>query len=113
MSVLLTLMPKPAEIAGKIQGNAGILVEVRGQISEEQVVLKLYATMRHQEAHEKYDSNATSYLTGTPAAVCAYMLADGRIENRGVIVPESLNAEKFIDEARQFNLGVQVERSRD
>lgn len=112
LSVLLTLMPKPAEIAGKIQGNAGILVEVRGQISGEQFVLKLYATMRHLEAHEKYGSNATSYLTGTPTAVCAYMLADGRIENRGVIVPECINAESFIDEAKKFNLQVQIERSR-
>jgi saccharopine dehydrogenase-like NADP-dependent oxidoreductase len=40
------------------------------------------------------------------------MLAAGRIENRGVIVPESLNAEPFIEEARKFGLQVQFDKTR-
>jgi saccharopine dehydrogenase (NAD+, L-lysine-forming) len=112
LSVLLRLLPSPSQIAGKIQGNAGILVEVRGEVSGEQSVHKFYATLGHDEAYEKYRSNATSYLTGTPTAVCASMLGAGRIENRGVIVPELLNAERFIEEARKFDLQVQHEKSR-
>jgi saccharopine dehydrogenase (NAD+, L-lysine-forming) len=112
LSVLLSLMPKPSEIAGKIHGNAGILVEAVGQIAGDRYALKLYAVMTHEEAYEKYRSNATSYLTGTPTAVCALMLAGGNIENRGVIVPECLNAEDFLDEARKFAIQVQVEKNR-
>lgn len=112
LSVLLHLLPTPSQIAGKIRGNAGILVEVKGEVSGERCVQKLHVTMSHEEAYEKYRSNATSYLTGTPTAVCAHMLATGRIENRGVIVPESLNAEPFIEEARKFGLQVQFDKTR-
>jgi len=109
MSVLLSLLPAPAQIAGKIRGNAGILVEVRGELGGVPHMHKLYASMSHDEAFTKHRTNATSYLTGTPAAVCALMVAEGRIENRGVIVPECLNAESFIGKARDFDIHVQVE----
>lgn len=112
LSLLLRLLPSPSQIAGKIRGNAGILVEVTGEASGERVMHRLYVTMSHDEAFEKYRSNATSYLTGTPTAVCALMLARGRIENRGVIVPECLDAEAFIEEAREFDLHVHVEKAR-
>ena len=112
LSLLLRLLPPPSQTVGKIRGNAGILVEVTGETSGERVLHRLYVTMSHDEAYEKYRSNATSYLTGTPTAICALMLADGRIENRGVIVPECLNAETFIEEARKFDLEVQVEKAR-
>jgi len=87
-------------------------VEVRGEVSGRQSTHRLYVTMAHDEAYEKHQSNATSYLTGTPTAVCALMLAGGRIENRGVIVPECLKAEAFIQEASDFDIRVQVEESR-
>jgi saccharopine dehydrogenase (NAD+, L-lysine-forming) len=111
LSLLLRLLPSPSQIAGKIRGNAGILVEVAGEASGERVMHRLYATMSHEEAFKKYQSNATSYLTGTPTAVCALMLAGGRIENRGVIVPECLDAKAFIKEARAFNLQVQIQKA--
>jgi saccharopine dehydrogenase-like NADP-dependent oxidoreductase len=112
LDVLLRLLPPPAQIAGKIRGNAGVLVEVRGEVSGRRRTRRLYATMSHDEAYEKHRSNATSYLTGTPTAVCALMLAKGRIENRGVIVPECLKAEAFIREARDFDIEVRVEEVR-
>jgi saccharopine dehydrogenase (NAD+, L-lysine forming) len=112
MSVLLHLLPPPALIAGKIRGNAGILVEVKGEVAGAPHMHKLYASMSHDEAFTKYHTNATSYLTGTPAAVCALMVAEGRVENRGVIVPECLNAESFIEKAKDFDIHVQIETSR-
>jgi len=112
LSVLLSLLPQPSQIAGKIRGNAGILVEAKGEASGQPHIHRLFAAMTHEEAYAKYRSNATSYLTGTPTTVCALMLARGRIDNRGVIVPECLNAERFIEEARKFDIEVQVEKTR-
>jgi saccharopine dehydrogenase-like NADP-dependent oxidoreductase len=112
LSVLLSLLPAPAQIGGKIHGNAGILVETKGEASGQQYTQKLYAMMTHDEAFEKYRSNATSFLTGTPTAVCAAMLAEGKIRNRGVVVPESLDAAKFIEQARGFGIQVQTEKTR-
>jgi saccharopine dehydrogenase (NAD+, L-lysine-forming) len=113
LSVLLHLLPSPSQIAGKIHGSAGVLVEVRGQKSGKQQVVKLHVMMTHDEAYEKHVSNATSYLTGTPTAICARMLIEGRIENRGVIVPECMNAERFLSEAPKYDLRVQVEKKKE
>jgi saccharopine dehydrogenase-like NADP-dependent oxidoreductase len=111
LSVLLRLLPSPSKIAGKIHGSAGVLVEVRGEKSGEQQVARSYVMMTHNEAYEKHKSNATSYLTGTPTAICALMLAQGRVENRGVIVPECLNAQQFLDEAPRYDLRIQIEKT--
>ena len=110
LSVLLHLLPSPSQIAGKIHGSAGVLVEVKGEKAGEQQLVKLHVMMTHDEAYEKHRSNATSYLTGTPTSICALMVADGRIENRGVIVPECLDPERFLGEASRYDLRVQVEK---
>jgi saccharopine dehydrogenase-like NADP-dependent oxidoreductase len=112
LRMLLRLLPSPSQIAGKIHGSAGVLVEVRGEKSGEQEVLKLHVMMTHDEAYEKHRSNATSYLTGTPTAICALMVAQGHVENRGVIVPESLNAEQFLGEAPKYDLRIETERAK-
>jgi saccharopine dehydrogenase (NAD+, L-lysine-forming) len=112
LSVLLRLLPSPSQIAGKIHGNAGVLVEVRGEKSGEPEQVRVHVSMTHDEAYAKHRSNATSYLTGTPTAICALMLAQGRIENKGVVVPECLNAESFLGEASRFDLQIQTDRTR-
>jgi saccharopine dehydrogenase (NAD+, L-lysine-forming) len=112
LSVLLRLLPSPAQIAGEVHGSAVVLVEVRGEKSGTEQVIKFHTTMTHEEAYEKHRSNATSYLTGTPTAICALMLGRGDIENRGVSVPECLNAARFLDEAPKFDLQVQMLKER-
>jgi saccharopine dehydrogenase (NAD+, L-lysine-forming) len=112
LSVLVRLLPPPSKIGGKIHGSAGIMVEVKGEISGQPYVEKLYTMMTHEEAFEKYQTNATSYLTGTPTAVCAKMLGDGCIDERGVIFPEMLKPQPFIEEAKNFGLQVHIEKLR-
>lgn len=112
LDVLVRLLPPPSKIGGKIHGSAGIMVEAKGEIAGQPYVEKLYTMMTHEEAFEKYHTNATSYLTGTPTAVCAKMLGEGRIDERGVIVPEVLKPQPFIEEAKNFGLQVQIERLR-
>jgi saccharopine dehydrogenase (NAD+, L-lysine-forming) len=111
LKVLLRLLPSPSQTAGKIHGSAGVLVEVRGEKSGEPQVVRSYVMMTHDEAYDKHRSNATSYLTGTPTAQCALMLAQGRVENRGVIVPERLNAQQFLNEAPGYDLRIQLDRT--
>jgi saccharopine dehydrogenase (NAD+, L-lysine-forming) len=106
LSVLLRLLPSPSEIGGKIHGSAGVLVEVRGETSGEGRTVKTWVTMTHDEAYEKHRSNAT------PTAICAMMVARGSVESRGVIVPECLNAERFLSEAPKYDLRIQTENTK-
>jgi saccharopine dehydrogenase (NAD+, L-lysine-forming) len=110
LNLLLSLLPQPSQIAGKIHGNAGILVEVRGQASGRKCVYRLYATMSHEDAYSKYLTNATSYLTGTPTAVCALMVLRGQIQDRGVVVPENLDAASFIEESKRLDINTEIEK---
>jgi len=112
LQVLLRLLPSPSQTAGRNHGSAGVLVEIRGVKSGEQRVVRIYVTMTHDEAHRKHNANATSYLTGTPTAICALMLAEGGIESRGVIVPERLDAERFLAEAPKYDLQIQIEEEK-
>jgi saccharopine dehydrogenase (NAD+, L-lysine-forming) len=111
LHLLVSLLPTPSQVAGKIRGSAGLVVEVTGTKSDRTRHVRLHVTMTHEEAYEKYRANATSYLTGTPSAVCALMLATGRIPNRGVIAPECLDADKFLQETEKFDVKVQVEET--
>jgi saccharopine dehydrogenase (NAD+, L-lysine-forming) len=94
--VLLSLLPKPADLAGKVKGYSCIAVEVAGRKARKKTRILAYAYLSHQEAYKKYGVTATSYLTGTPPAIGAVMLAKGDIKVRGVIPPECLKPKPLL-----------------
>jgi saccharopine dehydrogenase (NAD+, L-lysine-forming) len=94
--VLLSLIPKPADLAGKVEGYSCISVEVAGRKAGKKMRILAYTYLSNQEAYKKYGVTATSYLTGTPPAVGAVMLAKGDIKVRGVIPPECLNPKPLL-----------------
>jgi len=104
--VLLALLPKPAELAGKVEGYSCIAVNVTGQRSGKNMRALAYTFMSHQEAYRKYGVTATSYLTGTPPAIGAVMLGKGDIKIRGVIPPECLDAKPLLVEIEKKGIKV-------
>lgn len=104
--VLLSLLPKPADLAGKVRGYSCIAVEVTGLKASKPVRTLAYAYMSHQEAFRKYGVTATAYLTGTPPAIGAVMLAKGNIKTRGVIPPECLQPKPLLAEIAKKGIKV-------
>jgi len=94
--VLLALLPKPANLAGKVEGYSCIAVDIKGERAGEKVHALAYTFMSHQVAYEKYGVTATAYLTGTPPAIGAEMMEAGEIEIRGVFPPECIEPEPFL-----------------
>ncbi len=94
--VFFTLIPKPHEIAGLIEGYAGIAVEVSGHVKGVWKTITVYTYLSHGEAYRRFGTNATAYLTGTVPAVVASMIARDMVDGSGVITPEELDAEKVI-----------------
>ncbi len=88
---VLAGIPKPADLAGKVDGSAALVVEVAGFKDHGRVVRTLYTTMGHREAFQRFGTTATSYLTGTGAAVGAILLATGRIPQKAKLSPEQLD----------------------
>lgn len=108
IDVVVALMPRPVDLAGKVKGHAGIVVEVIGTKGGKRKKAKLWTIMSHEKAYEMCKSNATGYLVGVGGAVAAEMVIDGEVKDRGLIVPEQLPSEKFI--ARLPAKGLKVEQ---
>ena len=108
IDVVVALMPRPVDLAGKVKGYAGIVVEVVGTKGGKRKKVKLWTTMSHERAYELCKSNATGYLVGVGGAVAAEMVIDGEVKERGLLVPEQLPAEKFI--ARLPSKGLEVKQ---
>ncbi|PYT16078.1 MAG: hypothetical protein DMF51_05525 [Acidobacteria bacterium] len=109
LSVLAAVLPQPADLGGRIQGAAIILVEVDGTKGGRRVRHVLYASMTHDEAFRRMKVTATAFLTGTGAAAGAVALITGKVKTRGVIPPESLEADPIL--AILEELGVATHRT--
>jgi len=88
-------LPKPADLTGKVDGYAALVVSVTGTKDGRRLRHALWTVMGHREASQKYGATGTAYLTGTPAAVGAILLASGRIRERGILSPEHLDPGPF------------------
>ena len=103
---LFAALPKPAELAGRVDGYAAILVEVAGEKDGENVVHTIYTILGHREASEKFGGTATAYLTGTGAAIGAILLASGTIRGKGKLSPEHLDPKPVFPLLRKFGIDV-------
>ncbi|MCD6260909.1 MAG: saccharopine dehydrogenase NADP-binding domain-containing protein [Thaumarchaeota archaeon] len=102
--VLYAVLPDPEELIGKVSGYAGIVVEVEGRRNRRRVKHVLYTLMSHEEAYKEFDTTATAYLTGTPPAVAALMIASGEIRERGVYPPENLKPEPILESLAEYDI---------
>jgi len=99
-------IPKPADLAGRIDGYSGILIEVTGTAAGRRKVHTLFTGMGHADASKRYGATATAYLTGTGGGVGALLLATGRVKDAGVLSPECLDPGLVIPMVRERGLDV-------
>ncbi|HKB06693.1 MAG TPA: saccharopine dehydrogenase C-terminal domain-containing protein [Candidatus Polarisedimenticolia bacterium] len=111
LSVLAAVLPQPAELGGRIQGAAIILVEVDGRKAGRRVRHVLYSAMTHDEAFRRMKMTATAFLTGTGAAAGALALVTGRIAARGVLPPEMLEPEPILALLQELGASVHKQES--
>lgn len=109
LDVVAAMMPRPSEVAGKIKGTGGTVVEVIGQKDGKRTKVKVWTTASHEWAYKNYRTNATGYLVGTGGAVPTEMLIDGEVKQKGLVVPEQLPSQSFIDRLRSKHLKVNEE----
>jgi len=89
--LLMSVLPRPTDLVGKVTGTAMIAVEVDGLKDGRRVSHRLYTGMRHEEAAHRHNATATGYLVGTGAAVFATQFVHGQITQTGVISAECLD----------------------
>lgn len=112
LDVVAALFPRPTEIAGKIKGVGGTVVEVVGKKDGRETKVRLWTFVSHEWAYERCRSNGTGYLVGTGGAVPTEMLVDGEVKEKGLIVPEQLDTRSFISRLESKSLKVNEEITR-
>jgi saccharopine dehydrogenase (NAD+, L-lysine forming) len=103
---LFNALPKPADLAGRVDGYAAVLVEVAGERHGQKVTHTVYSILGHREASERFGATATAYLTGTGAAAGAILLAEGTIREAGKLSPETVDPTPFFPLLRAAGIDV-------
>ena len=91
IELLNSVIPTPVSVSKTVKGNTGIVVEVRGKKGNVDMAYKLSTMASHEGSYRTLHENGTSFLTGVVPAVFVRMLAEGKIEQKGVLPPECLD----------------------
>jgi saccharopine dehydrogenase-like NADP-dependent oxidoreductase len=103
-------LPKPAQLGATVEGYSCVGTEVRGTSGGRPVEYFVHTMDNHRRAYEKHGYSLTLVQTGIPPAIAARLLAEGRIPERGVMMPEALDPTELMGRFTQEGLPVFVEK---
>jgi saccharopine dehydrogenase-like NADP-dependent oxidoreductase len=109
--VFIATLPIPVSVASALSGHAGISVEVSGTSGGKETKYTLSTQMSHEEAYNRFKSNATSFLTGIVPAVYVSTFAKGRVKQKGVIPAEMLDADLMLGELTKAGVKTSLTKS--
>ena len=97
LDLLVSRLPKPTDLIGKIHGSVCVGTLAEGTIDGEPVRRFMYQTTSHDEAFERLGVQGTGYQTGIPAACAALLIVRGMTPGPGVYAPEQIEPAPFLD----------------
>ncbi len=103
-------LPKPAQLGATVDGYSCVGTEVRGTKDRKRVEYFVYTMDSHRETYEKYGYSLTEVQTGIPPALAAKLIVTGKIKERGVMMPEAVDPEPFMDNFSKEGLPIFVEK---
>jgi len=95
---LVSRLPKPVDLYGKLSGQVCVGTLCEGTIGGRAVRRFMYQITDHQEAFRTFGVQGTGLQTGVPAACAAILLAQGVIKDKGVLPPERIPYQPFLEE---------------
>jgi saccharopine dehydrogenase-like NADP-dependent oxidoreductase len=96
IDVVVATMPSPTALAGKVKGHSGFVAEVIGLKNGKKTRVRVWTIMSHEKAYDLCRSNAGAYLVGVGGAVPTEMLIEGEIKEKGLLIPEQLDYNRYI-----------------
>jgi len=103
-------LPKPAQLGPTVDGYSCVGTEVRGTKDRKRVEYFVYTMDSHRETYEREGYSLTEVQTGIPPALAARLIVTGRIKERGVRMPESLDPELLMENFSKAGLPIFVEK---
>ena len=108
---LNSVIPTPVSVAETVRGHTGIVVEVKGKKGSSGITYKLSTVASHTHSYRKLHQSGTSFLTGVVPAVFVRMLAEGKIRQKGVIPPESLEPSPILKELAYEGVDTRISKT--
>lgn len=95
--VVVSLLPDPKDLAGRMRGRTCVGTLVRGRKNGESRAFYIYNIADHETAYAELGVQATAYQTGIPPVIAARLLHEGRWTGSGVRSPEEFDPDPFLE----------------
>lgn len=112
-NLVVALLPQPADLAGKLRGLSCVGTLGRGFKDGKPRAYYVYNVADHQQAYTELGVQATAYQTGIPPVVAAELIADGVWRGAGVLSPEQLDPDPFLERLAAAGIPWRVREERD
>jgi saccharopine dehydrogenase (NAD+, L-lysine forming) len=106
--VVVSLLPQPADLAGRLRGKTCVGTLCRGFKDGEPRSYYIYNVTDHEQAYTELGAQGTAYQTGIPPVVAARLIAEGIWRGTGVMSPEQLDPDPFLERLVPAGLPWQV-----
>ncbi len=97
LDLLVSRLPRPIDLIGRLHGSVCVGTLAEGTTGGEPVRRFMYQITSHDEAFRSFGVQGTGLQTGVPAACAAIMLARGLVAERGVLAPEQVDPDVYLD----------------
>ncbi len=111
LDVIAAAMPSPGGLADRIHGFAAFVVEVTGIRDGQRMRVRTWTGISYEDAFRRHRTNATAFMVGTGGAIAAEMLLEGRMKEKGLVIPEQLDPEVYLARLPKRGLEVHEERT--
>ena len=106
--VVVSLLPQPKDLAGKMKGKTCVGTLVKGRKNGEDRAYYIYNIADHETVYAGLGVQATSYQTGIPPVVAAELISSGLWSGAGVFSPEQMDPDPFLARLTQLGMPWQV-----
>ena len=97
LDLLVSRLPKSVDLIGKMHGSVCVGTLAEGTIGGKRVRRFMYQITSHDDAFTKFGVQGTGFQTGVPAACAGLLLAKGIVTTKGVLAPEQLDPQPFLE----------------
>lgn len=109
LDVVAAALPAPVDLLGRIRGHACSVVEVSGQKDGRKAMVRTWSGISYEDAYARHGTNATAYMVGTAGAIATEMLLEGDVREKGLVIPEQIAPDRFLQRLQERGLQVHQE----
>ena len=97
LDLLVSRLPRSVDLIGKMHGAVCVGTLAEGTLGGKRVRRFMYQITSHDEAFEKHGVQGTGWQTGSCAACGGIMFVKNMIPEKGVLAPERIPPQPFLD----------------